>query len=131
MRLGSETNSVVNHLLSRGVKGQPTPAVGMGVTFLGWTDRRPGTIFKTFVVGSRLIIECRDDDYERTDKNGMSEDQTYKFTVKVNGNKSYWRREANEMWNKVKWNAEIKRWVKAGDRGLRIGERGAYYDFSF
>ena len=83
MRLGSETNSVVNHLLSRGVKGQPTPAVGMGVTFLGWTDRSPGTIFKTFVVGSRLIIECRDDDYERTDKNGMSEHQTYKFCLRL------------------------------------------------
>lgn len=131
MRLGSETNSVVNHLYSRSVVGQPSPAAGMGVTFLHWTDRSPGTIFKTFVVGSRLIIECRADDYERIDSNGMSEDQSYKFTTKVNGAKSYYRREKDGKWQNVRWDADIKRWVKAGGSGLRIGLRGAYHDFSF
>lgn len=131
MRLGSETNSLVNHLYSRGVKGQPSPAVGMGVTMLHWTDRSPGTIFKVFVVGARTIIEVRADDYRRTDKNGMSEDQDYKFTTKVNGSKSYYRRENDGKWASVRWNPEIKRWVKAGGCGLRIGDRGAYHDFSF
>jgi hypothetical protein len=131
MRLGSETNSVVNHLFSRSVKGQPSPVAGMGVTFLHWTDRAPGTIFKVFVVGSRTVIECRADDYKRIDKNGLSEDQDYEFTTKVNGGKSYFRRENDGKWQSVKWNPEIKRWVKGGGAGLRIGHRGAYHDFSF
>lgn len=131
MRLGSETNSVVNHLYSRSVIGQPEPVAGMGVTFLHWTDRSPGTIFRVFAVGSRTIIEVRADDYKRIDKNGMSEDQDYEFTTMVGGAKSYYRRESDGKWQSVKWNPEIKRWVKAGGAGLRIGSRGAYHDFSF
>lgn len=32
MKLGTQTGSVINHLYSRGVIGQPTPEVGMGAT---------------------------------------------------------------------------------------------------
>lgn len=130
MRLGSETASLVNHLQSRGVIGQPAPVVGMGVTFLHWTDRSPGTIFRVFTVGKTQYIECRADDYKRTDKNGMSEEQEYRFTTKVNGGRSYYRIGRNGLWEAVKQN-EAGRWVKSGGAGLRIGDRDAYHDFSF
>ena len=35
MKLGSQTGSVINHLYSRAVIGQPKPKVGMGCTLLG------------------------------------------------------------------------------------------------
>jgi hypothetical protein len=130
MRLGSETNSVVNHFASRGVIGQPTPVVGMGVTFLHWTDRDAGTIFKVFAVGKTTYLECRADDCKRVDKNGMSEDQDYEFKTKVNGAKSYFRVGRSGLWESVRKN-DSGRWVKSGGCGLRIGARDAYHDFSF
>jgi hypothetical protein len=51
MKLGSQTASLSNHLLSRAVIGEPEVKAGMGVTFLSWTDRDPGTIFRVFTSG--------------------------------------------------------------------------------
>lgn len=130
MRLGTETASLVNHLQSRGVIGQPTPVAGMGVTFLHWTDRSPGTIFRVFTVGNTKYIETRDDDYKRIDNNGASEEQEYTFKTLVNGHKRYFRVGRSGLWEQVRQN-DKGRWVKAGGPGLRIGSRGAYHDFSF
>lgn len=66
MKLGSETNSVVNHIYSRAVIGQPEPQVGMGGTVLHWTDRDPVTIFRVFKVGKSVLIETRDADPRRS-----------------------------------------------------------------
>ncbi len=44
MKLGTQTGSVINHLHSRAVIGQPEPVVGMGATMLLWSDRRACTI---------------------------------------------------------------------------------------
>lgn len=130
MQLGTQTASLVNHLHARGVIGQPTPVAGMGVTFLRWTDRSPGTIFRVFTVGKTQYIETRDDDYTRTDKNGMSESQEYTFKTRVNGRRRYFRIGRKGLWEEARQN-EQGRWVKAGGPGLRIGDRGAYHDFSF
>ena len=132
MKLGTQTASLSNHLLSRAVVGEPEVKVGMGVTFLSWTDRNPGTIFRVFTVGKATIIECRDDDYKRVDSNGMSESQEYEFFLKVNGRKSYFRKnEKSGLWERITKNEETGRWVKAGGQGLRIGEREKCHDFSF
>lgn len=130
LKLGSETGSLVNHIHSRAVIGQPEPKVGMGVTFLHWTDRSAGTIFRVFTVGKTTYIETRDDDYKRIDKNGMSEEQDYEFKTRVNGCKRYFRIGRKGFWESVKQN-EAGRWVKSGSRGLRIGDRDHYHDFSF
>lgn len=42
MKLGRETGSLINHLLSH--SKEPAPAVGMGATILGWSDRHPATV---------------------------------------------------------------------------------------
>ena len=44
MNLGTETGSVMNHLMSRMVRGEPAPRVGMGATLLSWTDRHAATV---------------------------------------------------------------------------------------
>jgi hypothetical protein len=61
MKLGSQTGSVINHLQSRAVIGQPEPKPGMGCTILKWSDRGAATIFRVFQVGKATIIETRDD----------------------------------------------------------------------
>ena len=131
LKLGTQTASLSNHLLSRAVIGEPDVKPGMGVTFLSWTDRNPGTIFRVFAVGKSMMIECRDDDYVRIDKNGLSEAQEYEYKIKVNGAKRYFRKNARTgFWESVRKNGETGRWIKCSG-GIRIGEREKYHDFCF
>jgi hypothetical protein len=131
MKLGTQTASLVNHLQSRAVIGQPEPAVGMGVTFLHWTDRSAGTIFRVFSVGKSVCIETRDDECRRTDGNGLSESQSWEFKTNVRGSKRYFRRENDGRWSEIRFDSETKRWKKTGGCGLHIGARDAYNDPSF
>jgi hypothetical protein len=133
MKLGTQTASVVNHLVARGTIGQPEPVIGMGVTMLGWTDRAPGTIVEIFKKGSFLYIAVQADTYKRTDKNGMSECQQYEYTPNPNGYIDHYRRSAinaNAPWVGTYQKEESGRWLK-GHGQLRIGEREKYHDFSF
>lgn len=124
MRLGTETNSLVNHLMS-GTKGQPLPEAGMGITLLHWTDRRAGTITRVenFKSGPRKgqprSLWFREDHAIRTDNNGMSESQEYRYEPNPEA---------------IEWEArETKRgWVacKTGTR-IALGYRRAYHDYSF
>jgi hypothetical protein len=153
MRLGTQTNSVVNHLHARGVIGQPEPTIGMGVTILGWSDRHPGTIVEIFTIGKNTAIRVQADDYKLVSGSTQSESQGYEFTPNPNGSKSVFMREADGTWHemthKVKDYIEkprfkngeqigvdhrpvlSARWSKTRGHGLRIGERGAYYDPTF
>jgi L-2-hydroxyglutarate oxidase LhgO len=119
MPLGS-TGSLTNYLMS-GTKGQPVPAVGMGATLLGWTDRHPATIVA--VGPNARWVDAQDDDYKRIDKNGMSESQEYEFSP-------------NPKAPIVRYSLRKDGgYVRVGDSmsgaRLRIGDRDCYYDFSF
>lgn len=118
----------IHDVLARSTLGQPTPVVGMGATILCHSDRHAATITKVFGIGSRLAVEVTRDLAKRTDKNGMSECQTWEFTTIPDGPRYTFR------YDGVRWTAcyrnENGRWVKSTDN-LRIGERDEYYDFSF
>lgn len=127
MRLGTQTASLTNHILSRAVDRQPQPEVGMGATILMWTDRNPATIIA--VEGNRITVQ--EDNAERADSNGMSEAQEYTYTPNPNGCTSTFRMNKRGMWEQIVKNEETGRWNKCSGRGLRIGEREKYYDYSF
>lgn len=131
MKLGTQTNSLVNHLYSRAVIGQPDPQVGMGATLLGWTDRYPGTVIEVFKIGKAVAIKVQADKYKRIDKNGMSESQEYEYTQDPNGSVYVFKQSSDEMWSQVHKNQETGRWNVSRRKGLRLGEREMYYDFSF
>lgn len=155
MKLGTQTASLVNHLQSRAVIGQPEPFVGMGVTLLGWTDRDAGTIQAVRVEKGVTIIEVTRDDAELIGGSIMSEDQEWKFTPDPNGHRMIFRRELGGRWQQVHYkvvdyvtkphiNADktieerqrpvySKRLskVQGGGYGLRIGERDKYRDPCF
>jgi len=125
MKLGTETASLTNHILS-GTRGAPQPEIGMGCTILMWTDRTPGTIvgLRTFKTGKNAgkvsAVLVQEDNASRIDTNGMSESQSYTFTPNP---------EAPVLIFKAGRNAGG---VFRGDVGrLRIGERGKYHDFGF
>lgn len=71
MRLGTQTGSVTNHILSRATIGQPEPTVGMGATLLGWTDRHACTIVEVSMERDRIVVTVQEDNAKRTDSNGM------------------------------------------------------------
>ena len=131
MRLGSETGSVINHLHSRAVIGQPEPAVGMGGTVLLWTDRHAVTIFRVFKVGKLTYIETRQDHHKRISGSVLDGSADYEHKINVNGSVEHFRREAAGQWTAVRLNAETGRWGKCGSHGFRIGERDTYRDPSF
>jgi len=126
MKLGTETASVMNHLYSRSVNGQPEPEVGMGATFLHWTDRHAGTI----IAWDGKVVTVQRDHAKRIDSNGMSEMQEYEYSPNPKGAVYHFRREKRGMWTEVRRNPSTGRWVKVGGAGLAIGYRRAYYDFS-
>ena len=124
MNIGTQTNSLVNHLLS-GSKS-PEPVVGMGCTLLHWTDRSPATVIE---VGKNYIV-VQADNFVRTDKNGFSESQKYEFTANPNGATYTFK-----FW-KGRWQSahisESGRLVMSKDgSGISLGQRGAYHDFTF
>lgn len=131
MSFAQQTGSLINHLQARGVKGQPTPEVGMGATLLCYPDCRPATITKVESLRGKTYVTVQEDNAERTDKNGMSECQDYVFTRNVDGSESTFRTDKNGMWERVYKNPETGRWIKSSTGGLRIGQRDKYHDFSF
>lgn len=131
LKLGSETGSLSNHLLSRAVKGEPKPVVGMGCTFLSWSDRHAGTIVEVVEVkGVVKRIACREDNAKRVDSNGMSESQDYVFSPNPSAPLQWFGKDRKGFWVRVAMN-DAGRWVQRRSGGLRIGERDAYHDFSF
>lgn len=132
MKLGTQTASVINNIMSREVIGQPEPFVGMGATLLGWTDRYPATIVQVCKnkAGAIVEIQVQEDNAVRIDSNGMSESQEYEFTPNPNGACSRYKMDRKGMWREIRM-GDKGRMVFTGGRGLKIGVRGKYYDFSF
>ncbi|MHB1524977.1 MAG: hypothetical protein ACYCZN_01635 [Candidatus Dormibacteria bacterium] len=117
-----QTNSLVNEILAGGK--DPIPQVGMGATILLWTDRVAGTIVEIVRFKSgphkgapRKVVVQRDRAV-RTDGNGMSESQTYKYE-----RDSHNSRETFHCTRGGKWKSE------AGL--LCVGWRLEYHDYSF
>jgi hypothetical protein len=51
MKLGSETGSLVNHLMSS--RSNTEPNIGTPATLLSWTDRSAATVTKVFEKNGR------------------------------------------------------------------------------
>lgn len=121
MRLGTETGSVINHLLA----GSGMPEIGGPATILLWTDRKPGTVIEW----DGKIAAVQLDDYRRIDSNGMSESQEYEYTSNPNNPICYFRLGKNG-WESVWRNELTNRWKKQSG-GVFFGERERYLDFTF
>lgn len=127
LALGTETGSVVNHVLSRQTKGQSDPKVGMGATLLGWTDRYAGTIID--VTGN--IVTVQEDRAKRTNSKGMSDDQTYVYEGNPDGAQHHYQLRDSE-WVPVQWNDRTRDWNKSpSGYPIKIGVRDQFHDFTY
>ena len=114
------TNSLSNLII--GNARQPVPRVGMGATILLWTDRNAATI--TAVRDNGRTVYVQRDRAIRTDNNGMSECQEYRYVANPDSlPQVFTRRKSGEY-------VEKGRTLGDGYR-LAIGQRNEYHDFSF
>lgn len=119
-KAGRDTGSVVNWMM--GTSRPKTPVVGMGATKLCWTDRHACTI--TYVSKNAKRINVREDKAIRTDNNGMSENQQYRYEPDP---------QATEIEYSLRRDGTFVRVgqpMRGGER-LLVGVRDTYHDFSF
>jgi hypothetical protein len=114
MRLGSETGSLINHVMTG--PSAIVPTVGMGVTICMWSDRHAGTVVRVSPSGKTLWYQ--EDTAIRIDSNGMSEMQDYAYTPNSGATVEVARLNKRGQW-------------KSAGRGVTLDSRRAYYDFSF
>lgn len=112
------TGSFVNNTMISGT-GAIVPEVGMGVTEYGWTNRHAHTIIE--VKSPRLIV-VQSATAIRTDSNGMSDAQQYRFEPNPNG-----RKQVLSLRKDGKWRVRSAE----SSNSFVLGHRSEYYDYSF
>lgn len=114
--IGTKLGKIVYAYLGNGREAiEPSPVVGMGCTLCYYTDRHAGTVIA--VSASGHMVTVREDKAIRTDSNGMSDQQAYKFEEDPNGRTHKLYRQGDGRYGK-------------GPR-LVLGNRNAYHDYSF
>lgn len=120
MSYGSFTNMIAHN------SGTTEPEVGMGATYLGWSDRHPYTIievvrFKSGASAGKIKgVFAQADEAIRTDNYGMSDIQSWEYKPNPNGSIEYFPLRKNGRFSKgPNWGT------------LSIGVRDRYHDFSF
>jgi hypothetical protein len=130
LKLGSGTGSLINHVMSA-ANNNIQPEIGMGVTFLSWTDRSPGTIVEINTLKNGVTeIVVQEDKYKRIDKNGFSESQEYEYTPNPEAFKKHYRL-IDGKWVRYYFANESNRWRKDKDDRIVVGRREKFHDFTF
>ncbi len=98
VKLSPNAGSLVNYLMGN---NSSLPVVGEGATLLSYTDRRACEVVSVSEDSRTVTLESLT--AIRTDKNGMSEDQDYRYEPTGNQftivwRNSAWRRDCTEIW---------------------------------
>jgi len=126
MRLGSQTGSLINHVMSSGSVADEGVTVGMGATVLHWTDRDGATV----IGWDGKTVTVQEDTATRVDGNGMSDAQRYEYAPCPAGPVYRFRRNRRGYWCQVV-RGDSGRWRMVKGLGLSLGSRQSHYDFSF
>ena len=134
MNLNTQTASLVNHIYSRSVAGEPAPKVGDAATTLSWTDRHAATVVAVRELTGALWsfeVEVVDDLIEVT--SGSTHDGSAVFSTRPDpdGYRRLFRKSKKTgEWVSGYRNAETGKFNK-GAGGLIIGRRDHHVDPSF
>lgn len=119
MKLGTETGSLINHVLSTSAPVEPK--AGIGATLCLWTDRHAYTV--TWVGPSGKTLLATRDKATRIDNNGMSDAQTYSYQTVEDAERVKFTLRSNGRW--------VRQGETKGGATLALGYRKEYYDHSF
>ena len=119
----------LNNRIMETTENMPKPTPGMGVTMTLFSDRKAGTVV-CLVDEAYVIVQA--DNVVRTDKNGMSDSQSYEYSRDLNGSVYTFKRFKDGSWREVTMNSKSNRLVQVSG-GMRaiFGVRKAYHDFGF
>ena len=92
--------------------------VGDGISMSPYTDWDAYTVIERKETPKGFVLTVQEDKAIRTDHNGMSESQDYRF-----------ERDTNGIIRTIKWNPR-KQWFTGDYSRISLG-RKAYYDYSF
>lgn len=120
MRLGTQTGSLINHVMAS--SANPTVKVGDGATVLLYTDRYACTIVSVSANGK--VVGVQRDISKRTDDNGMSDSQSYDYERNPNAAVEYFSLRKNDRFIGRGGN------MSSGPV-LKVGVRDEFHDFSF
>lgn len=117
--------NIINRIME--ASATPEPEVGMGATICMWSDRQAATItevirYKTGPKAGQVKgVKTRACKAIRTDNNGMSDAQAYRYEEMPDAPEAEWTLRKDG------------RFMKRGrsHTTLAIGFRDAYYDYSF
>lgn len=104
--------SFINHLIASGAPKAP-PAVGDPATVIFYSDRHAATVIKV----TPKTVTVQRDRAKRTDKNGMSDCQSYDYERNPEGETETFRL--------------TKRGWRHGSTRAAFGYREEYHDYSF
>jgi hypothetical protein len=111
------TGSLINRIADNAVDAQ-TPEVGLGATVVLWSDRKAATILSISPTGHRIVVQY--DIATRTDQNGMSDSQSYRYERDTDGRIEEFTRRKDGSYR-----------IVGGDSRLLVGVRDHYHDYSF
>lgn len=123
MKLGTATGSFFNYLMSNSMS---IPEVGKGATVLHWTDRSAYFVDQVSADGKQVVIERAK--AIRTDENGMSDSQDYRYDRDPNAEPETIRFTYGK-WRRVYTNWEGKK--ETTPVNIIFGTMREYYDYSF
>lgn len=103
--------------------GSEAPEIGKGATIWYYSDSHATTIIAVSKSGREITVQ--EDKAIRTDKNGMSDSQSYTYEPNPNGRVSRFSLRKNGKWIPVG-----ESMVSYGT-SLTIGIRHEYYDYGF
>jgi YD repeat-containing protein len=113
MRAGSLQNLMADEAIDAA-----KPEIGTGATIVSWTDRHAGTVIEVSATGHKIVVQ--EDTAIRTDSNGMSDAQAYRFERDTAGRLIEATRRKDGSYR-----------VKGGTQRVLIGTRSRYHDFGF
>ena len=116
MRAGSLQNLIADQALD--AVDAEAVTLGTGGTVVSWTDRHAVTVIGMSRSGHQ--IEVQYDTAIRTDSNGMSDAQSYRFERDTDGRIATFSRRKDGTYR-----------IVGGQTRLLIGVRSAYHDYSF
>ena len=134
MNIGTQTNSLVNHLYSRMTVGAPKPVVGMAATTLSWTDRHAATVTEVTELASKVwAYEIRVVEDKALVISGSTHDGSATFAFVPNPHRYadiYRMNRKTGAWVHGYINQDTGKFKK-GQGGLILGVRDHYVDPSF
>jgi hypothetical protein len=135
MNLNTQTASLVNHLYSRMVKGEPAPHVGDAATTLSWTDRHAATVTKVTEFGGGKLwsfeIEVVEDKVLVISGSTYDGSATFAFAPNPEGYANLYRKcRKTGAWVQGYISQDTGKFRKSTG-GLILGRRDHYVDPSF